>query len=91
VAVAYNLGVAAALGNRREEARTQFVQVTQADPRNVGAWLYLANLATTPLEAWSFLQQARSIEPGNPAVQEAVSVVWPQVRHLYNNDSELPQ
>lgn len=88
VAVAYNLGVAAALGNRREEARTQFVQVTQVDPRNVGAWLYLANLATTPLEAWSFLQQARAIEPGNPTVQEAVNVVWPQVRHLYGNDAE---
>jgi hypothetical protein len=83
VAVAYSMGVAAILGERREEARYYFVQVTQADPRNVGAWLYLANLATTPLEAWSYIQQARTIEPGNPSVLEAVSIVWPQVRHLY--------
>ncbi len=91
VTVAYNLGAAAAMGGRREEARYYFVQVTQADPRNLSAWLYLANLATTPLEAWSFLQQARTIDPGNPAVQEAVAVVWPQVRHLYGDSPEPPQ
>jgi hypothetical protein len=83
VTVAYNMGVAAVLGERREEARYYFVQVTQADARNIGAWLYLANLATTPLEAWSYIQQARAIDPGNPAVQEAVALIWPQVCHLY--------
>lgn len=87
VAVAYKMGIGAALGGRKEEARLYFVQVTQADPEHVGAWLYLANLATTPLEAWSYLQQARAIEPGNPAVQEAVSMVWPQVRHLYGESA----
>ncbi len=87
VTVAYSMGVAAVLGERREEARYYFVQVTQADPRNVGAWLYLANLATTPLEAWSYIQQARTIEPGNPAVLEAVTIVWPQVRHLYGENA----
>ncbi len=89
LSVAYNLGVAAVLGGRREEARYYFVQVTQTDPTHISAWLYLANMATTPLEAWSYLQQARAIEPGNPAVQEAVTVVWPQVRHLYG-DSPTP-
>jgi hypothetical protein len=83
VSVAYSMGIAAVFGERREEARYYFVQVTQADPRNVGAWLYLANLATTPLEAWSYIQQARTIDPGNPSVLEAVAIVWPQVRHLY--------
>ncbi len=86
VSVAYNMGIAAVFGERREEARYYFVQVTQADPRNVGAWLYLANLATTPLEAWSYIQQARTIEPGNPSVLEAVAIVWPQVRHLYGEN-----
>ncbi len=89
LAVAYNLGIASVLGGRREEARYYFVQVTQTDAQHVGAWLYLATLATTPLEAWSYLQQARTIAPGNPAVQEAVGVVWPQVRHLYG-DSPTP-
>jgi hypothetical protein len=81
--VAYNMGVAAVLGERREEARYYFVQVTQADPRHIGAWLYLANLATTPLEAWSYVQQARAIDAANPAVQQAVATIWPQVQHLY--------
>ncbi len=87
LAVTYQMGAAAVLGGRKEEARFYFVQVTQADPEHVGAWLYLANLATTPLEAWSYLQQARAIEPGNPSVQEAVAVVWPQVRHLYGESA----
>jgi hypothetical protein len=86
VSVAYNMGVAALLGERREEARYYFVQVTQADPRNIGAWLYLGNLATTPLEAWSYIQQARAIDPTHPGVLEAIAVVWPQVRHLYGEN-----
>ncbi len=83
VAIAYNMGTAAVLGGRLEEARYYFSQVTQADPQHMGAWLYLANLATSPLEAWSFIQQARAIDPGDPIVQEAVAIVWPQVQHLY--------
>ncbi len=83
VSVAYSMGASAVMGGRREEARYYFSQVTQADPRNIGAWLYLANLATTPLEAWSYIQQARAVDPANPAVQEAVALVWPQVQHLY--------
>lgn len=86
---AYNLGTAAALGGRLEEARYYFIQVTQADPAHVGAWLYLANLATSPLEAWSYVQQARNINPSDPIVQEAVSVVWPQVQHLYGERRDM--
>jgi hypothetical protein len=88
VAVAYNMGIAAVLGGRREEARYYFSQVTQADPEHIGAWLYLSNLATTPLEAWSYVQQARAVDLENPAVNEAVSVIWPQVSHLYGEKSE---
>jgi hypothetical protein len=87
LSVAYNMGVAAVMGGRKEEARYYFVQVTQADSTNVGAWLYLANLATTPLEAWSYIQQARAIDPTNPGVLEAVTIVWPQVRHLYGENT----
>lgn len=82
-AVAYNMGVGAVLGGRREEARYYFAQVTVANPANIGAWLYLANLAGTPAEAWSYIQQARAVDPTNPFVQEAVAIVWPQVQHLY--------
>jgi hypothetical protein len=90
VNVSYNMGVAAVLGNRLEEARFYFVQATQLDPGHIGAWLHLAHIATTPLEAWSYVQQARALEPADPLVQEAVSVVWPQVRHLYG-EQEPPK
>jgi hypothetical protein len=81
-AVAYQMGVGAALGERREEARYYFSQVTQADPTHVNAWLYLANLSTSPLEAWSYIQQARAIEPDNPAVIQAANLVYPQIEAL---------
>jgi hypothetical protein len=49
----------------------------------VRAWLYLAHLATSPLEAWGYVEQARAIDPSNPQVVDAVEVVWPQVRGMY--------
>lgn len=75
----YNMGVSAALGGRREEARQHFTRVLQMQPRHVPAWLQLANLADTPEQAWNYIQQARSINPTDPAVLEAVDVIWPQV------------
>lgn len=75
----YNMGVSAALGGRREEARQHFTRVLQMQPRHVPAWLQLANLADTPEQAWNYVQQARSINPTDPAVLQAVDVIWPQV------------
>jgi hypothetical protein len=75
----YNMGVQAALGGRREEARQHFTRVLQMQPRSTAAWLQLANLADTPEQAWNYVQQARSINPTDPAVMHAVDVVWPKV------------
>ena len=75
----YNMGVMAALGGRREEARQHFTRVLQLQPRHVAAWLQLANLADTPEQAWNYIQQARSISPTDPAVLQAVEVIWPKV------------
>jgi tetratricopeptide (TPR) repeat protein len=75
----YNMGVQAALGGRRDEARQHFTRALQANPRYVPAWLQLANLADSPLDAWQYIQQARAISPNDPAVQQAVAIVWPQV------------
>jgi tetratricopeptide (TPR) repeat protein len=75
----YNMGVQAALGGRREEARQHFTRVLQMQPRNIPAWLQLANLADTPEQAWNYVQQARSINPTDPAVLDAVNVIWPKV------------
>lgn len=77
--VYYNMGVSAALGGRREEARQHFTRVIEQAPRHVPAWLQLANLADTPEQAWAYIQQARSINPNDPAVVHAVDVIWPQV------------
>ena len=75
----YNLGVQAAMGGRRNEAREHFSRVIQYQPRNVQAWLQLANLSDTPDQAWNYILQARSIAPDDPQVQEAVKVIWPKV------------
>ncbi len=75
----YNMGVQAALGGRRDEARQHFTRAVQGNPRYVEAWLQLANLADTPEQAWNYIQQARAISPDDPAVQQAVSMIWPQV------------
>ncbi|MCZ7541050.1 MAG: tetratricopeptide repeat protein [Anaerolineae bacterium] len=77
--VYYNMGVQAALGGRRDEARQHFTRAVQGNPRYVEAWLQLANLADTPEQAWNYVQQARAISPDDPAVRQAVSVIWPQV------------
>ncbi len=77
--VYYNMGVQAALGGRRDEARQHFTRALQANPRYVPAWLQLANLADSPLDAWQYIQQARTLRPNDPAVQQAVEIVWPQV------------
>ena len=75
----YNMGVQAALGGRREEARQHFTHAVQQNPRYVEAWLQLANLSDTPEQAWNYVQQARSLAPHNPAVKQAVEIIWPQV------------
>jgi hypothetical protein len=75
----FNMGVQAALGGRREEARQHFTRVLQMQPRSTAAWLQLANLADTPEQAWNYVQQARSINPTDPDVMHAVDVIWPKV------------
>lgn len=75
----YNMGVMAAQGGRPDEARQHFTRALQMQPRHVAAWLQLANLADTPEQAWNYIQQARLISPSDPAVQQAVEVIWPKV------------
>lgn len=75
----YNMGVQAALDGRKAEARDHFTRVLQYQPRNVQAWLQLANLADTPDQAWTYVSQARSIAPDDPQVRDAVAIIWPQV------------
>lgn len=75
----YNMGVSAAIGGRPDEARQHFTRVVQMVPIHLQAWLQLANLAETPEQAWNYIQQARAINPNDPAVLQAVNIIWPQV------------
>ncbi|MFQ3536249.1 MAG: hypothetical protein SNJ58_10255 [Aggregatilineales bacterium] len=80
---AYNMGVGAIVGGRYEEARWYFMKVATMNPAHVGAWLNLAYLATTPLEAWSYVERARAVNPAHPQVQQAVAILWSQVQSHY--------
>lgn len=75
----YNMGITAAVGGRPDEARQHFKHVLQMQPRHIPAWLQLANLSGSPEEAWQYIQQARAIDASDPAVVEAVNIIWPQV------------
>jgi hypothetical protein len=75
----FNMGVSAAMGGRPDEARQHFTRVVQMYPLHLQAWLQLANLAETPEQAWNYVQQARAINPADPAVLDAVNIIWPQV------------
>jgi len=77
--VYYQMGITAAMGARREEARGHFNRVLQMNPYYLPAWLQLANLADTPEQAWNYIQQARAVNPNDPAVVQAVNLIWPQV------------
>lgn len=77
--IVYNMGVSAAMGGRPDEARQHFTRALQINPRSIAAWLQLANLASTPEEAWNYIQQARALNPADPGVVQAVGVIWPQV------------
>jgi tetratricopeptide (TPR) repeat protein len=88
--VYYNMGVTAAMGGRPQEARQHFTRVLQMQPRNIAAWLQLANLADTPEQAWEYIQQARAVNPNDPAVMEAVDVIWPQVAARASSEGEVP-
>ena len=83
----YNMGVSAALGGRPDEARQHFTRVLQMNPRHVPAWLQLANLAETPEKAWEYVQQARIISPNEPAVQDAIKLIWPKVSASAGSDA----
>lgn len=77
--VYYNMGVSAAMGGRRDEARQHFTRALQIDPRHLLAWLELANLSATPEQAWGYIQQARALDPNHPSVIQAVDLIWPQI------------
>lgn len=58
-------GVAAAKVGNKAEARVMLAQVTEIDPHNELAWLWLAYLAEVPDQAISYLRHLLEIAPDN--------------------------
>lgn len=58
-------GIAAAKAGKKVEARSLIAQVTELDPHNELAWLWLAYLAENPDQAISYLRHVLEINPEN--------------------------
>ncbi|HQX54923.1 MAG TPA: response regulator [Pyrinomonadaceae bacterium] len=58
-------GVSAAQSGERALARTLLLRVTEADPKNTDAWLWLASISEYPEELLGFLENVLSVDPDN--------------------------
>jgi CheY-like chemotaxis protein len=58
-------GIEAANSGNRHEARTLLMRVTETDPKNETAWLWLASISDYPEELFVFLQNVLAINPEN--------------------------
>lgn len=58
-------GIKAAQAGNRSEARHLLLRVTESDPRNENAWLWLASISEYPEELLVFLKNVLEINPDN--------------------------
>jgi twitching motility two-component system response regulator PilG len=58
-------GIKAAQEGERTEARVLLLRVTEADPKNENAWLWLASISEYPEELLVFLKNVLNINPNN--------------------------
>ncbi len=65
IAELLNLGIRAAQCGDRAEARAALFKVTEADPKNEAAWLWLASISEYPEELLIFLNNILDINPEN--------------------------
>ena len=63
-------GIKAAQAGNRSEARLHLLKVTELDPRNENAWLWLASISEYPEELLVFLKNVLDINPDNERAQE---------------------
>ncbi len=63
-------GIKAAQGGNRSEARQMLLRVTEADPKNENAWLWLASISEYPEELLVFLNNVLDINPENERALE---------------------
>ncbi len=63
-------GIKAAQEGNRAEARQLLLRVTEADPNNENAWLWLASISEYPEELLVFLNNVLKINPDNQRANE---------------------
>jgi Tfp pilus assembly protein PilF len=63
-------GIRAAQAGNRAEARTALFKVTENDPQNEAAWLWLASISEYPEELLVFLNNVLEINPENERAKE---------------------
>jgi len=63
-------GIKAAQAGNRAEARQLLVQVTEAEPENESAWLWLASISEYPEELLVFLNNILDVNPNNERALE---------------------
>ena len=63
-------GIKAAQEGKRGEARQFLLQVTEAEPENENAWLWLASISEYPEELLGFLQNILAVNPKNTRALE---------------------
>src|SRR5687768_11612313 len=65
-----NHGIRSAQAGNRSEARTALFRVTELDPANESAWLWLASISEYPEELLVFLNNVLEINPTNNRAME---------------------
>mgnify|MGYP003389995184 CR=1 FL=1 len=70
VAELLNVGIRAAQSGDRADARAALFRVTEADPKNEAAWLWLASISEYPEELLVFLNNILAINPENERASE---------------------
>lgn len=63
-------GIAAAQSGDRAAARSLLLRVTEADPNQVDAWLWLSSISEYPEELLGFLTKVLSLDPQNQRALE---------------------
>jgi tetratricopeptide (TPR) repeat protein len=63
---------------RRDEARRAFTAITQTEPSNEQAWLWLARTSQSPEDQFAALQRVLTLNPGNEVAQRVLAERFPQ-------------
>jgi len=72
-------GIIAARSGQQAQARTLFQQVLLADDRNERAWLWMSEVADSPIERIACIERALAINPDNKTTQLALETLKAQL------------